>query len=310
MESRYVYHTMNTKRSSFLKLIHLVCVVVSGGGMAATALLVGSGSSDKALFLVFTWLVKYPFLALVLSSVLLSTVGGRGFIRQRWIAAKWVISLALLGIVMAGGGAAIEGLAALRDGLQENTELYRTLSARAPVFVGAMCALFFLAIVLSVFKPALGKRADTQAPANGDECVHAADRHPASTRSRKVAGILAALVSIVPVAFIVIGEVSLIPARRMPIERVDISTLADGTYRGSATVGSYEYSVEARVSCGRLASAVPVGLRVSPYATFAAGVLNKAVRDNRNDVDAISGATTTSKALLKALENALKGEPK
>lgn len=292
---------MNTTRSSFPKLIHLVCVVVSGGGMAATALLVGSGSSDKALYLVFTWLVKYPFLALVLSSVLLSTVGGRGFIRQRWIAAKWAISLTLLGVVMAGGGAAIEGLAALRDGLRENTDLYRTLSARAPVFVGAMCALFFTAIVLSVFKPALGKRADAQAPASAQT--------PASTRSRKAAGVLAALVSIAPVAFIVIGEVSLIPARRMPIERVDISSLADGTYRGSATVGSYDYSVEARVEGGRLASAVPVGLRDSPYATFAAGVLNKTVRDNRNDVDAISGATTTSKALLKALETALKGEP-
>jgi uncharacterized protein with FMN-binding domain len=288
---------MNTIKASSFKLLHLACAIISGGGLAATALLVATGSQDRSLYLVFTWLVKYPFLALVLSSVLLSTAGGWGFIRHRWIAVKWCVALALLAIVMAGGGAAVEGLGALRDGLQEGSDLYKTLSARTPVFVGAMCALFFAAVALSVFRPGMRKHRI------GVDAMKVRTR-----RTRQIAGALAVIAATLPVAFIVIGEVRLMPARRMPIERIDLSSLADGVYRGTARVGSYDYTVEARVESGRLSSAVPVGLRDSPYAQFASGVLNKAVRDNRNDVDVISGATTTSKALLKALENALKSD--
>lgn len=45
--------------------------------------------------------------------------------------------------------------------------------------------------------------------------------------------------------------------------------------------------------------------RTTKHAKMAEGVVKRILERQKNDVDAISGATTTSKALLKATENAL-----
>ncbi|MDD3240531.1 MAG: FMN-binding protein, partial [Lachnospira sp.] len=45
--------------------------------------------------------------------------------------------------------------------------------------------------------------------------------------------------------------------------------------------------------------------RDSIYVTYATGVFRKIINQQTPDVDAITGATTTSKAFMKAVENAL-----
>ena len=45
--------------------------------------------------------------------------------------------------------------------------------------------------------------------------------------------------------------------------------------------------------------------RDTRHARMAQGVVKSVLDQQKNDVDAVSGATTTSKALLKAIEKAL-----
>ncbi|WNS45238.1 FMN-binding protein [Paenibacillus sp. MMS20-IR301] len=108
----------------------------------------------------------------------------------------------------------------------------------------------------------------------------------------------------------------------LEIERIDFAHLQDGTYVGeyAGTRGSTRNAiVEASVSEGRI-----IKIRILKGALDSKGVpaelgngmtigsLFQRVLDNQSlQVDVISGATLTSKAHLKALENALKqAQPK
>ena len=50
---------------------------------------------------------------------------------------------------------------------------------------------------------------------------------------------------------------------------------------------------------------VVVKNRATTHAETAEGVAQRVLEQQKNDVDVVSGATTTSKALLRAIENAL-----
>ena len=81
--------------------------------------------------------------------------------------------------------------------------------------------------------------------------------------------------------------------------------LEDGTYPGEATAGSFTYKVEVTVQDRQITDITVMANRVSPYARFAEGVIPKVLKAQNANVDTVTGATTTSKALLKAIENAL-----
>jgi uncharacterized protein with FMN-binding domain len=67
--------------------------------------------------------------------------------------------------------------------------------------------------------------------------------------------------------------------RALPIDHVDLAKVRDGTYQGDFAYGGFDYQVQVTVAGHQI--------------------------KQKNDVDAVSGATTTSKALLKAIERAL-----
>ena len=93
--------------------------------------------------------------------------------------------------------------------------------------------------------------------------------------------------------------------RKMSIQKVDITKLSDGNYFGEYSYGKTTYKVEVIIENKRIIDIKVLQTRDSPYAKKAEGVIKSIVNEQRNDVDAVSGATTTSKALLKAIENAL-----
>jgi uncharacterized protein with FMN-binding domain len=96
--------------------------------------------------------------------------------------------------------------------------------------------------------------------------------------------------------------------RRMPIADVDATHLPDGVYRGAFTYGSgggFTYIVDTTVAGGRIIAVHVVRNRDTPHARKAEGVIPKIVAADSPAVDAVAGATTTSKALMKAVENAL-----
>jgi uncharacterized protein with FMN-binding domain len=97
--------------------------------------------------------------------------------------------------------------------------------------------------------------------------------------------------------------------RIMPINHVDLGKVKDGQYTGDFSYGGFAYEVSVKVAGHQIKDISVVKNRTTKHAKMAEGVVKSILDQQRNDVDAISGATTTSKALLKAVENALtKGE--
>lgn len=96
-----------------------------------------------------------------------------------------------------------------------------------------------------------------------------------------------------------------IKVRRMEIGRPMLSGLKDGRYEGRYAYGSFEYAVEVGMTSGRLTDIKILANRDTSHARQAEAVLASIIAAQSPDVDAVTGATTTSKALMKAVENAL-----
>ncbi|NPV53446.1 MAG: FMN-binding protein [Firmicutes bacterium] len=93
--------------------------------------------------------------------------------------------------------------------------------------------------------------------------------------------------------------------RNMPINEVDLSRVSDGTYEGDFSYGRFTYVVEVIVKDHRIENIKILKNRDTGHAKKAEGVIKRVIQAQSLKVDAITGATTTSKTLLKAVENAL-----
>jgi uncharacterized protein with FMN-binding domain len=93
--------------------------------------------------------------------------------------------------------------------------------------------------------------------------------------------------------------------RGMPIKKIDLLQVKDGGYLGDFSYGGFTYEVKVTIASHKLKDIVLLKNRTTKHAKMAEGVVKSILDQQRNDVDAVSGATTTSKALLKAIENAL-----
>lgn len=94
--------------------------------------------------------------------------------------------------------------------------------------------------------------------------------------------------------------------RNMPIEDIRGDMADDGEYMGDFSYGGFTYLVEVKVLDRKIDSVRILSNRTSKHAKKAEGVVQNVLRAQTANVDTITGATTTSKALLKAIENALR----
>jgi uncharacterized protein with FMN-binding domain len=93
--------------------------------------------------------------------------------------------------------------------------------------------------------------------------------------------------------------------RAMPIHNVDLSRIPNGIFNGGFTYADFTYEVAVYISNHRITDVKILSNRDTKYAKKAEGVIERVLQAQSPKVDAISGATTTSKAILKAIENAL-----
>lgn len=93
--------------------------------------------------------------------------------------------------------------------------------------------------------------------------------------------------------------------RQMDIQNVNASNIRNGEYIGSFSYGGFEYLVKTIVNGYKIIDIKILQNRDTKHAKRAEGVLAAIIREQTPNVDAISGATTTSKALMKAVENSL-----
>ena len=94
----------------------------------------------------------------------------------------------------------------------------------------------------------------------------------------------------------------------MPIEDVDLTSISNGNYKGNFSYSGFTYEVEVTMKEHRIENIEIVKNRDTKHAKKAEGVVKNVLRTQSLAVDCITGATTTSKALLKAIENALSGD--
>ncbi len=116
--------------------------------------------------------------------------------------------------------------------------------------------------------------------------------------------VLSALISFF-IIMVVIPEIKNEKIRTMQINNIDLTTLRDGSYQGDFAYGHYTYKVDVELKNHKIVSIAVEHGRTSKQAKAAEGVVDNVIKEQKIDVDVISGATTTSKAILKAVEKAL-----
>lgn len=94
--------------------------------------------------------------------------------------------------------------------------------------------------------------------------------------------------------------------RKMPIHDVELAKVKNGTYRGEFTYGNFTYQVEVVVEEHQIQRiSIPKNRSEDEHAKKAEEVVHRVLKAQSLKIDEVTGATTTSKALLKAIENAL-----
>lgn len=93
--------------------------------------------------------------------------------------------------------------------------------------------------------------------------------------------------------------------RAMPIEAIDLASVQDGTFQGEFSYGGFTYEVAVAVKDHRIQTIDILKNRDTKHAKQAEGVVPEVLSAQSVNVDVVTGATTTSKALLKAIEQAL-----
>jgi uncharacterized protein with FMN-binding domain len=101
----------------------------------------------------------------------------------------------------------------------------------------------------------------------------------------------------------------MIRVRQMEIRDVAIDGIKDGEYIGAFSYSGFEYKVKTIITDHQIRDIEILQNRNSKHAKLAEGVLAEIIERQTPNVDAVSGATTTSKALMKAVENSLIHSP-
>ena len=90
----------------------------------------------------------------------------------------------------------------------------------------------------------------------------------------------------------------------MQINPVDFSTISDGTYKGSCDLSLVQVELTVKVS-GKKVTEIIIDKHKNGMGKKAEKIVDSIIEKQSLEVDIISGATTSSKAILKAVETAL-----
>jgi uncharacterized protein with FMN-binding domain len=88
------------------------------------------------------------------------------------------------------------------------------------------------------------------------------------------------------------------------INSPDFSTITDGTYQGSSKVGPVRVTLNVTMK-DRVMTSIEIVRHFNGLGKKAEVIVPRVLEAQSLDVDVVSGATGSSKAILKALENAL-----
>ncbi len=93
--------------------------------------------------------------------------------------------------------------------------------------------------------------------------------------------------------------------KNLPVNQIDLSTISDGTYKGSFCLKRFCYTVEVTMNSGRITDIILLSNSKSEYGEKAAAIKDRIIEAQSLQVDVLSGATISSKSIIKAVEKAL-----
>ncbi|MBT3229208.1 MAG: FMN-binding protein [Candidatus Marinimicrobia bacterium] len=283
----------------WLRVIHIVFIAFLMGGLASILVINHLADLDThqlfianySIYSLFNIIVTFSFYGVVTTGLVYSVFTHWGLTKHWWIIGKWSGTVVLFTLVWIWLGPAINGMVALSDiGLREPavphsyTEYHNTLT---PVITVALLVMFTL-IAITIFRP-WGQRTQKYEMQRGMVLT------------------LTGIGVVLGVGLGLMGYYDLESYRNMSISSPDLTKVPDGIHRGSVKYSSFEYTVAVKVNQSRIMGVGIVQNRDSDYARFAEGIIPRVLKKQSPNVDGITGATTTSKCLMKAIEIALEG---
>jgi len=109
---------------------------------------------------------------------------------------------------------------------------------------------------------------------------------------------------LVILAALAVLAVSCVDLKKIIINSPDLSNVADGTYQGKSKVGPVRVTLDVTVENKNMSSIV-ILQHFNGRGKKAEAIIPKIIEAQSLDVDVVSGATGSSKAILKAIENAI-----
>lgn len=117
--------------------------------------------------------------------------------------------------------------------------------------------------------------------------------------------VFVAILIVFVVVFIYFNQ-GLIKYRKMVINDVDLQKIEDGRYQGEFTGGRWKNKLEVTVKDHKIADINMVqASEMSGLKAIGEEVFKKVEEEQSLQIDAVSGATVHTKAILKSIENAL-----
>ncbi len=283
----------------WLRVIHILFIASLMGGLVSILAMnhIPSPSGAKlfianySIYRLFNIVVTWSFYGVLATGLVYSTFTHWGLTRHWWIIGKWVGTVSLFVLVWVWLGPAINGMVALSDiGLNnpENNHAYRAYKSSVSPVIWVLLVIIAVLVTITIFRP-WGQRKQSY------------------EFRRNTILALTGFGVVLGVGLGIMGYFDLESYRNMKISTPDLSRIADGSYEGSAEYAGFEYVVNVDVTEHKINRVHILENRDSPYAKFAEGIIERVVKQQSPDVDGITGATTTSKCLMKAIEAALEG---
>ncbi|OJF94627.1 FMN-binding protein [Alkalibacterium sp. 20] len=93
--------------------------------------------------------------------------------------------------------------------------------------------------------------------------------------------------------------------RDIPLEGGSAAELEDGRYQGEYEGGRWSNKVEVVVENGEITDIIIIEDMLFRTAAFSQEIIENVLENQQTDTDVVTGSTVTSRAYLKAIENAL-----
>jgi uncharacterized protein with FMN-binding domain len=283
-----------------LKAIHIASAGVWLGGLVAIVVLLVVGPHvaanrersglDLGAHVVHDDVLLWAFVITLLTGLAFATLTPWGMIRHHWITVKWLLAIGLFVTTLWFQNPTLAIVAGLSSaGVEEIGEL----SYADARWAGIAFALAQLAVVGAIFVVSATK--------------------PWGQRNRDLPRKLVIGLAVGGIAtgavFGVFNHVRLSQIRALPIDDVAASGRRDGTWRGAVHDCGIPYAVDVTIADGRITRIFCTRAGDNRYTELGTAVLARIVAAQSPDVDAVTGATTTSHCLSRAVGRALRDAP-